>query len=58
MPKHDFLSPRRTGRAGLPHPALAETLASSMHRSWRVRLQGDQALRFHVSVDRCIFQGR
>jgi hypothetical protein len=23
MPRHDCLSPRRTGRAGFPHPALA-----------------------------------
>ena len=32
MPRHDCLSPRRTGRAGFPHPALAETLAANMHR--------------------------
>jgi len=57
MPKHDFLSPRRTGRAGLPHPALAETLASSMRRPCPVRSQGDQAQRFHLSVNRRAFRG-
>src|ERR1039458_8536917 len=51
------LSPRRTGRAGFPHPALAETLASSMHRSSPVRSQGDQAQLFHLSVDRHTFWG-
>ena len=52
MPKHDFLSPRRTGRAGLPHPALAETLASSMHRLSTLRSQRDQTQMCHLSVNR------
>src|SRR5208283_2528637 len=55
MPKHDFLSPRRTGRADLPHPALAETLASSMHRLATLRSQRDQTQMFHLSVNRRTF---
>jgi len=53
MRKHDSLSPRRTGRAGFPHPALPETLAASVHRSnRRNRSQRDQARTGHLSVDR------
>jgi hypothetical protein len=55
MPKHDFLSPHLTGRAGLPHPALAETLASSMHRWSTLRSQRDQTQMLHLSVNRRTF---
>ena len=55
--KTSHLSPRRTGRAGFPHPALAEALAASMHRLFPVELQGDQAQLFHVGVNRHPFWG-
>ena len=46
------LSPRRTGRAGFPHPALAETLAASMHRSRPDRSQREQPQMLHLSIKR------
>src|SRR5208337_780906 len=52
-----LLSPRRTGRADFPHPALAETLAASMRRSLPVRSQGGQAQLFYLSVHRHTFRG-
>jgi hypothetical protein len=46
------LSPCRTGRAIFPHPGLAETLASSMHRQARkaVDLQDRFALHLLATV--------
>jgi hypothetical protein len=44
MPKHDCLSPRRTGRAGLPHPALTQTLAARQYVSLNANLAGRPSL--------------
>src|SRR5208283_1007436 len=52
-----LLSPHRTGRAGFPHPALAETLAASMHRSRPVGSQRDQSQTLHLGTDRRAFRG-
>jgi hypothetical protein len=40
MPKHDFLSPRRTGRADFPHPAFTQTLAARQYVSLNANLAG------------------
>jgi len=38
MQSMDPLSPRRTGRADFPHPALTQTLAPSQYARQRPRL--------------------
>ncbi|MGA2611167.1 MAG: hypothetical protein ABSH01_27290 [Terriglobia bacterium] len=44
MPKHDFLSPRQTGRAGFPHPAFTQTLAARQYVSRKANLAGRPSL--------------
>ena len=44
MPKHDFLSPRQTGRADFPHPAFTQTLATQQYAGRKADLAGQPSL--------------
>ena len=44
MPKHDFLSPRQTGRADFPHPAFTQTLAAEQYADLKASVARRQSL--------------